>query len=352
MSHAKERKEKDCLNCGTLVHGRYCHVCGQENVEPRESFWHLVSHFFYDITHFDGKFFSTLRYLILKPGFLSQEYLRGRRMSYLNPVKMYVFTSAIFFLLFFSFFYQGDSTTGIAINGHDLAEIEKMDSAAFARFTSTLDRDDHTPNRPMTRREFQQFLDSAGLGKSGIHFTPSGRLTKAGYDSALASGRKKHNWLERQLTYKEISMNEKYHYNTQAMTHAFRESLVHSIPQMLFVSLPLLALLLKLLYIRRRQFYYVNHGIFSLHLYIFIFIDLLAIFSLRKLIHYLHWNWLYWVIGVLSIGLFVYQFKAMRNFYGQGWWKTLIKFLLLNILFLVLLALLFTIFVLFSLFKI
>ncbi|MFI5131717.1 MAG: DUF3667 domain-containing protein, partial [Chitinophagales bacterium] len=102
MSHLAERKEKDCLNCGTIIQGRYCHVCGQENLEPKESFWHLVTHFFYDITHFDGKFFTTLKDLLFKPGFLTREYMKGRRVNYLNPIRMYVFTSAIFFLVFFS----------------------------------------------------------------------------------------------------------------------------------------------------------------------------------------------------------------------------------------------------------
>ncbi|WP_354667709.1 DUF3667 domain-containing protein, partial [Campylobacter jejuni] len=73
-------------------------------MEPKESFWHLTTHFIYDITHFDGKFFSTLKYLLFRPGFLSKEYLKGRRAGYLHPVKMYVFTSALFFLIFFSFY--------------------------------------------------------------------------------------------------------------------------------------------------------------------------------------------------------------------------------------------------------
>ena len=84
------------------MHGRFCHICGQENIEPKESFWHLVTHFMYDVTHFDGKFFSTLKYLLFRPGYLSHEYLRGRRASYLHPIRMYVFTSAFFFLIFFS----------------------------------------------------------------------------------------------------------------------------------------------------------------------------------------------------------------------------------------------------------
>ncbi len=72
MSHSKERHEKICLNCNAELTGRYCHVCEQENIEPKETVWGLVSHFFYDITHFDGKFFSTARYLITKPGFFTQ----------------------------------------------------------------------------------------------------------------------------------------------------------------------------------------------------------------------------------------------------------------------------------------
>jgi hypothetical protein len=69
------------------VHGKYCHICGQENIEPEETVWHLVTHFFNDITHFDGKFFSSLQLLIFKPGFSTAEYKMGRRSSYLNPVR-------------------------------------------------------------------------------------------------------------------------------------------------------------------------------------------------------------------------------------------------------------------------
>lgn len=105
MSHLPQRKEKNCLNCGATVIGKYCHNCGQENIEPKESVWQLVTHFFNDTAHFDGKFFSTLKNLLFKPDFLSKEYIKGRRATYLNPVRMYLFTSFIFFLIF-SFSYQ------------------------------------------------------------------------------------------------------------------------------------------------------------------------------------------------------------------------------------------------------
>ena len=68
MSHLKQRKENNCLNCNTKVVGRFCHHCGQENVEVKESAIEFIVHFVNDITHFDGKFFTTLKDLLFKPG--------------------------------------------------------------------------------------------------------------------------------------------------------------------------------------------------------------------------------------------------------------------------------------------
>src|SRR5688572_12792493 len=155
MSHLRERKDKNCLNCGTHVHGKYCHVCGQENIEPKESFWHLVTHFFNDITHFDGKFFHSLKYVLFRPGKLPLEYIKGRRASFLNPIRMYVFTSAVFFILFFAAKDFSNVDYNLTINGKKMGEINAMDSANFAAFTTKLNE-----GKPMTRAEFQHFADS------------------------------------------------------------------------------------------------------------------------------------------------------------------------------------------------
>ena len=117
------------MNCNAVVAGRYCQVCGQENIAPKESAWHLITHFFYDITHFDGRFFSTVKYLLLKPGFLTAEYTRGRRMSYLHPVRMYVFTSAFFFLLYFSFINEHAGHTNEQISSLNEQLVLKEDQA-------------------------------------------------------------------------------------------------------------------------------------------------------------------------------------------------------------------------------
>lgn len=87
----------------------------------------MVTHFFNDITHFDGKFVPTAGYLLARPGFLSKEYVSGRRQRYLHPVRMYVFTSALFFLLFFAFGFKGFN-----INGGNAIKVETAQARQYA----------------------------------------------------------------------------------------------------------------------------------------------------------------------------------------------------------------------------
>lgn len=105
-----------------MVAGRFCQVCGQENIETHETFGHLAGHFISDIFHFDGMFFSTLKHLLFKPGFLTYEYVRGRRASYLNPIKMYIFISAAFFLIFLNLYKPAVHINNKDKNGHTTAE--------------------------------------------------------------------------------------------------------------------------------------------------------------------------------------------------------------------------------------
>ena len=358
MSHLKERKEKICLNCNARVEGRYCHICGQENVETRESAWHLVTHFFQDITHYDGKFFSTLRLLISRPGFLSAEYIRGRRAAYLNPVRMYVFTSAFFFLLFFTFIdsVEKEPAAGLdwLVQGKSLTQINKMDSLSFAAFTREINREAGKADVPMTRQEFILYYDSVVTGAvtnpdwEVINLTGLKARSREAYDSMLQTGALRHNWLTRTLNYRQLDLNNRYRGRGKEALHDFGEKFIHKLPQLLFVSLPMLALLLKLLYIRQRRFFYADHGIFSIHLYIFIFIALLFQISIGLINKPLNWGTLDFMQTVLTLGIFFYAYKALRNFYQQGRGKTLLKFLLLCFLFLVVMIMLMMIFLFFS----
>lgn len=316
MSHLPQRKEKNCLNCGTTVIGKYCHVCGQENIEPKETVWQLVSHFFNDITHFDGKFFTSIKDLVVKPGFLSKEYMKGKRASYLNPVRMYLFTSFIFFLVFFSLFKVDENSMNIGINKNN---IDKMDSVKLNELSSQINN-----GKPLTKEEIKNKIDS-----SGISFTTTKYTSKKEYDSLLKAGVKKDNWFERLITYKGIELNEKYHNNERLALTNLLDKMEHSIPQMLFVLLPLYALFLKLLYIRHKNFYYTDHAIFTIHFYIFVFIDMLLIFGISKINTITGAGWLKYINLALVFVLFFYLYKAMRNFYRQRRFKTILKYFLL-----------------------
>jgi hypothetical protein len=357
VSHLVERKEKDCLNCGTMIHGRYCHVCGQENLEPKESFWHLVSHFFSDITHFDGKFFTTLKDLLFKPGFLSKEYMKGRRASYLNPVRMYVFTSAIFFLVFFSL--SGVNST-IKFTGEGLISQPARDSLA-AEFAEELAEDPSDKELAILIRDLKdtsRVMGWADIVKTGKGFnmmsTIGGKYkTLREYDSIQRTKppEKRDGLLKRLWNKKAIQLNEKYNRDPQNAAKTFVNALLHTLPYLLFVSLPFFALILKLLYIRRKKFYYADHGIFSVHHYILSFILLLLLFLWKEIYDISGWAVWNFLIAITIIAWPVYLFIAMKRFYGQGFIRTFLKFLLLNILGLIILVLLFIFFALFSVFQ-
>ncbi len=352
MSRLKLRKETNCLNCNTEIAGRFCQSCGQENVETKESVWYLISHFFKDITHFDGKFFSTIKYLFARPGFLSKEYMIGRRASYVNPIRLYVFTSAFFFLVFFSFMTVDNKSLigNSTINGKTLSQALEMDSLDFDEFTRELNKKNDRAAVPMTREQFRLYFDSTILN-SGFKFSTTKYASRAAYDSVLLSGKKKHNWLQRQFVYKEIELQEKYGNNNKLVTKEYLRILLHSLPQMFFILLPLFALILKLLYHRRKVFYYVNHSIFSIHFYIFCFITMLLMFGLGKLNNWLGWELITFIQVVLGFYIFFYLYKSMRKFYQQRRAKTIFKFLILSFLLFLTIMSLFLIFIIYSFYK-
>jgi Protein of unknown function (DUF3667) len=99
MSKKQYRKDKTCLNCRYVVDHKFCPNCGQENVVTRKTFHHLFVHFFEDLTHYENAFWRTIRNLLFKPSALTKEYLSGKRLSYLAPVRLYIFISFMTFFL-------------------------------------------------------------------------------------------------------------------------------------------------------------------------------------------------------------------------------------------------------------
>jgi len=323
----------------------------------------MVTHFFYDITHFDGSFFTTLKDLLFKPGFLTREYMNGRRKSYLHPVRMYVFTSAVFFLVFFSVFKMDEEKVGsLPANPQLIESLKKIQEEALKNATSKEDSAEILIASQMLEPAEKENTDTGKVKlrkNSGFNVNFGGNFnsykTVAAYDSAqkTLSKDQKDGWFERMVTRKSVAINEKYKGDQAKINLKLIQTFLHSIPYLLFVSLPLYALFLKLLYIRRKQFYFADHGVYLIHLYVFTFLFLLIFFLLDKLDDVTGWKGIIGVVQALLIitGLF-YTLKAMKNFYRQGWGKTITKFIIFNLVCLIAVIILFSFFFVFSLYQI
>lgn len=404
------------------MYGRYCHVCGQENLEPKETVWHLVQHFFNDITHFDGKFFATVKYLLRKPGFLSGEYVAGRRASYLNPIRMYVFTSAIFFVILFALKDPKDmvnmketpdkrETVAELLQEQtklqkDLAgDEDRGDSASTERDMTRLGIQlaaikkyyGDTTKRTFTETDLDMLLsrgikDSLPEAKqllSGLPQKDQQKVTRAirrysavkrdtvgendesqanffglsgerykkieTYDSAEQAlpDSLRDGWLERRVIHKIIAANIAFRKDPKEYFSHVAENIMHSIPKVLFVSLPLFALILYLVYIRRRKtFFYVDHGIFAIHLYCATFILTMTAILIYQLVHAVGLGWVKVIGGILIFALclyiVIYLYKAMRGFYRQRRFKTFVKYCIVCGLSFIINSIIFVIFILLS----
>lgn len=186
-------------------------------------------------------------------------------------------------------------------------------------------------------------------------FTVSGRNYKSlkeyyAEQDSLPSG-KKDGWFIHMLIKKTTMYNEKYRGRTAEASKIIGESFLHRLPYMLFLSLPFFALILKLLYRRRKNFYYSDHAIFTIYHYILSFILLLVMFSISTVQEQTGWSLFSYLGIIIFLAWPVYLLLEMKNFYKQGWAKTAGKFILLNFLGLIVIFILFTALLLLSIFE-
>lgn len=92
------RSDSDfCHNCGIRLIGPFCAACGQKAVPlsvTLHDFFHELTH---EMLHVDGRIFQSIRRLLLSPGFLTREYIQGRRARWISPIRLYLIFSVIFF---------------------------------------------------------------------------------------------------------------------------------------------------------------------------------------------------------------------------------------------------------------
>lgn len=292
---------------------------------------------------------------MLRPGLIPKEYINGRRMRYLDPIRMYLFTSALFFLVFFSF-------SGLEIEGK---EGEKtMSTEQRLEYSSILYKkiqEGDTIGRP--DRQLMYLTDTAYQirlsSPTGAAISDTSFLIQMGGQPRLMTARKTSrinvnmgsNWLNRKINDRWSRYNQKHGGDTRFLIADLLKIFLHQLPYLLFISLPFFALLLKWLYIKRKNFLYSDHAIFTLYHYIFSFIMLLILLVFDRVTRGFDNGFIDLVKTLLFLSGGLYLFIAMKRFYAQGFGKTTVKFLLLNISGMLVMLILFLIFLIISLFQ-
>lgn len=332
MSKSKIRNDKTCLNCRYVVENRFCPNCGQENTDTRKTFHHLFIHFFEDLTHYENAFWRTIKNLLFKPAALTKEYLSGKRLSYLAPVRLYIFISFITFLL-------------IAVYP---SEINSSDKTIEKKSTIT------TKNK-----SFQNTISkNDSIKKNQTDPKDENQLFNFGYESVeQLDSIQKHAPESEKLSDFNYWMNKKIQIvkenNTQSeIIEKFVSSFTHNLPKVLFVFMPIFAFFLWLFH-NKKRWYYFDHGIFTLHYFSFLLLIFLLLFLINEGLSLFSESsfvsFIQIVINFIGIGWMIYYFyPAHHRFYGETRLMSFIKSSLLFFINFVLLIIILSIFVIYT----
>ncbi|SHF85188.1 DUF3667 domain-containing protein [Dysgonomonas macrotermitis] len=281
MSHAKIRAEKTCQNCGKYVAERFCPHCGQENTDINYTFLQLIHHFAADLFHYDSTFWITIKHLILSPGKLPKEYISGKRKSYVDPIKLYIFVSFITFFLYgilgtnsiqVDINATSDHTTEFTVNGtnKDTGKAIEIEISTIAQ------------------------LDSI----SEIYNIPTDQYYSTKYAIKALS-----NILNKNKSEK------------------IWEFITHNLTKVLFIYMPIFAFWVWIFHFRQRK-YYSDSGIFTLYYFSFIllimtFLNLLS-FIMNKIGLIPFWDKIDSFLTLLYLAYIIwYFFKAHLYFFEE-----------------------------------
>ena len=293
-----------CANCETPLAGPYCHACGQDADDHHRSIAHLAWEGVEGLTHLDGRLAQTLPLLLFQPGRLARDHLEGRRARHVPPFRLFLISLLIFMFVLEALFHQvKTSTPGQPAHRSDGASISqtpsaqtpsaqtpsaqavgaKSDAAAPGanRLVTLSSRSGGAVNVVLASRSAEQ--DQAAPAKS----------RGAGRHSALRI------WLREHIG--RAVANREY-YTMVLFTWAHRLAIL---------LLPILAGLLALTYVRRRQFFIYDHLIVAMQFLSFEFL----IFALAWLIPDPARGW---ALLVATAWTPINLYMTLRGAYGSG----------------------------------
>lgn len=308
-----------CLNCGSATSGNYCAHCGQETVLHRPSALEFLHEFVGHYVALEGKLTGTLTRLLFRPGALTVEYLAGRRVRFVQPLRLYLTLSVLFFALM--------KFSGVTLQNMD---------------------DESAPHKPVVEKPHRPTLPTSPLmtpkpGAASATAVASAPLSAASSvprashpdataasasasaeaaaddeDKGLELGLNNMTWLNQTWPSAASALD---HFNglpAKEKMEMLNEGFYHWAPTAMFCLMPIFALYLKALYLGHGH-RYGEHLLFALHTNAFAFAVFIAMRACNiGPLSFLLWLWL---IGYLP--------WAMRRVYGLGRFATAWRWMLL-----------------------
>ena len=325
-----------CENCGAELHGHWCSKCGQPAIEYRRSFRYVVSDLLNEFLNWDSKFFTTIALLLLKPWRLTNEFLAGKRVRYVNPLRLYLLASILFFFAV-NYGAKGIHVDPSKIGAKDRAELESelkntdLPPEARERIEALL-RDSSPSPAPSPRTTESSPEQSAVSPSPGTTRRPSaqpdpqsgeqkkeyGKINERPFDDGKSTTPFER-WIEGRAKDKMGEQGTKM--------GLFIHTVFSNLPYMMLCCIPLFAFVLKLLYIRRRLFY-IDHLIYALHIHSFFYAGvMLIVLATIGLTHFAPAAIAGWLITLLWMAFVTQIFLSIRFVYRQGWFLSIFKFL-------------------------
>ena len=341
-----------CENCGTELQGHWCSQCGQPAIEYRRSFRYVVADLLNEFLNWDSKFFTTIALLIFKPWRLTNAFLAGKRVRYVNPLRLYLLASILFF------FAVNFGTKGIRFDPTKFPEEKRAEVAAAIadkrdEIEAELKKENLTPKQ---RRKAQKALDYLTKPTSSATITPTPEQTPSATAAPGASPTAE----SAQQTYGPVGDRPFVVFDDAKSTTPFERwiearakekmgehgtkmglfisTLFSNLPYMMLCCVPLFGFVLKVLYIRRPLFY-IDHLIYALHIHTFFYAGLmLIVLATIGLNRFAPGPIAGWLIALLWIAFVTQIFLSIRFVYRQGWFFSIFKFLFGGFVYLIVLV--------------
>ncbi len=298
-----------------------------------------------EFLNWDSKVFATIALLMVKPWRLTNEFVAGHRVRYVHPLRLYLLASILFFFAV-NYGARGLKFEPGRLGPKDRAELEAdlkkedLPPAAREELQALLRESSPTPAlspsttapplTPSPSATAPSPAPAPGGEKQRREYGKIGERPFVVFDSDNKSSTPFERWIEARAKEK---MGE--HGTKMGL---FISTLFSNLPYMMLCCIPLFALVLKVLYIRRHVFY-IDHLIYALHIHTFAYtasmLIVLATIGLNRVIPGAIAGW---IIALLWVAFVVQIFLSIRRVYRQGWFFTVFKFFLGGFVYLIVLV--------------